>query len=87
MNPNFSKSSFINEMKAHAFDMVADPKVGNDKTAVLNSFIHTLTYVLCREAETSDCKPDYAFEQFIADLKGIGIEAEVHVIDLPYKHD
>lgn len=86
MELKISKIAFINEMKAHAFDMVADPNVCNDKAAVLKAFIYTMDCVLCREEKKpsksvrcmdSSGNTDDAFNEFISDLKEIGIDAEV----------
>lgn len=96
MELKISKIAFINEMKAYAFDMVADPSVCNDKTAVLKAFIGVMDFVLYREEKKAikggtdkglNCNTEDHLKKFVADLKEIGIEADVHVVDVSNKRD
>lgn len=92
MELKISKREFINEMKACAFNIIADPKIGNDKVSVLNRFINAMDCVLCRE-EVKSTKRDFnslatnsdsdkTFEEVVSFLKKSGIDVEVHVLNL-----
>lgn len=93
MELKISRREFINEMKAHAFNIISDSKIGDDKVSVLNSFINRMDCVLCREEVcneeigVSNGDPDKTFEEVVGFLKKSGVDVEVHVLDLSNKRD